>query len=310
MNSNFISLLLNDLISFKLKQIRKLLANECDLIYECKACRNIFRSLGNYISHKRIYCKTKFNSAHHFHFRDTHGTGGIGGGWEQDLSTIIQADLLEATAAAGPRVPVVNGGHVGGGANKPTKDLGSIISRLLRKEELNRAMNLSDYYDQAERKVAVEKALQTQPVLQLETVANSKMAVFQTVRESVVDATVTAGDSIKREVNEVHDLMRKDCIELGVDGKVKPPPSSSSSTDNKVQLIAVQKSTSMTVANTDEEGQKKCDICSATFVTEKMLKLHIKAKHIASTFVFPCQFCSETFLKPSAVIRHLINDHK
>lgn len=50
------------------EEIRKLLANECDLIYECKVCRNIFRSLANFISHKRVYCQATFNTSHHFHF--------------------------------------------------------------------------------------------------------------------------------------------------------------------------------------------------------------------------------------------------
>lgn len=49
-------------------QLKDLLSNECDLLYECKVCRNIFRSVANFISHKRVYCKEKFNSAIHSHF--------------------------------------------------------------------------------------------------------------------------------------------------------------------------------------------------------------------------------------------------
>lgn len=52
-----------------LLQIKKLLAHECDIIYECKVCRSIFRSLVNFISHKRLYCRDFFNTSHHFHFR-------------------------------------------------------------------------------------------------------------------------------------------------------------------------------------------------------------------------------------------------
>lgn len=37
-------------------QVKLLLNNECDIIYECKICKNLFRSLLNFISHKRIYC--------------------------------------------------------------------------------------------------------------------------------------------------------------------------------------------------------------------------------------------------------------
>lgn len=53
------------IISFQLKN---LLSNECDLLYECKVCRNIFRSLANFISHKRVYCKEKFKTSIHGNF--------------------------------------------------------------------------------------------------------------------------------------------------------------------------------------------------------------------------------------------------
>lgn len=58
-------MLLNEFVYFQLKD---LLSNECDLLYECKVCRNIFRSLANFISHKRVYCKEKFSSSLHSHF--------------------------------------------------------------------------------------------------------------------------------------------------------------------------------------------------------------------------------------------------
>lgn len=57
--------LFNQMIIFQLKD---LISNECDLLYECKVCRNIFRSLANFISHKRVYCTERFNSSLHGQF--------------------------------------------------------------------------------------------------------------------------------------------------------------------------------------------------------------------------------------------------
>ncbi|XP_071451893.1 uncharacterized protein [Hetaerina americana] len=39
------------------EEIRSLLSQECKVIYECRVCDNLFRSLANFLSHKRIYCK-------------------------------------------------------------------------------------------------------------------------------------------------------------------------------------------------------------------------------------------------------------
>lgn len=38
-------------------EVRSVLLNECNVLYECKVCRNLFRSLANLLAHKRIYCK-------------------------------------------------------------------------------------------------------------------------------------------------------------------------------------------------------------------------------------------------------------
>jgi len=49
------------------KEVREVLLNECTVIYECKVCFNLFRSLANFISHKRTFCKNKSNTVlHHF----------------------------------------------------------------------------------------------------------------------------------------------------------------------------------------------------------------------------------------------------
>lgn len=43
------------------EEVKSVLAYECDLVYECRVCRSLFRSLVNFISHKRTYCKEKFD---------------------------------------------------------------------------------------------------------------------------------------------------------------------------------------------------------------------------------------------------------
>ncbi|XP_055946369.1 uncharacterized protein LOC129976689 isoform X2 [Argiope bruennichi] len=39
------------------KEVKDLILNECNIIYECKICANLFRSLANFLYHKRCYCK-------------------------------------------------------------------------------------------------------------------------------------------------------------------------------------------------------------------------------------------------------------
>ncbi|CAF4812808.1 unnamed protein product [Pieris macdunnoughi] len=46
------------------EEVREILSNECNMIYECKVCTNLFRSLANFISHKRVYCAEKCSSVY------------------------------------------------------------------------------------------------------------------------------------------------------------------------------------------------------------------------------------------------------
>lgn len=271
---------------FLYPKVKRLLSHECDIIYECKVCRNMFRSLVNYISHKRVYCQYQFNPVIDFGF-------GKDGSLSQDLTTIVQAE--------NDYIKTSNGKH-------QDKDLGSIIERLVKKEQTNRMMKLNDFYEQVNKKLAQDEVVQKQHVIQLEQVPESNVAVYQTVKAE------NNGD-IKAEIDEVHELLMSDKNVLGPDGKI-------------VNL------SELPIFNNTLMQNFECDVCkwsnwcstarrkylkamilflfsgNSRFSTEKTLKLHIEAKHIPSTFVYQCPSCNKTFLRASAVIRHLTNDHK
>ena len=38
------------------KEVKRIVLEECNIIYECKECNNLFRSLANLVKHKRTYC--------------------------------------------------------------------------------------------------------------------------------------------------------------------------------------------------------------------------------------------------------------
>ncbi|KAK9505678.1 hypothetical protein O3M35_009673 [Rhynocoris fuscipes] len=46
------------------EEVISYLSHECSIIYECRVCLNLFRSVGNFISHKRIYCRKKYTDVH------------------------------------------------------------------------------------------------------------------------------------------------------------------------------------------------------------------------------------------------------
>lgn len=176
--------------------MRNLLSNECDIIYECKVCRNLFRSLANFISHKRVYCKATYCSSLQYGFHND------GNGFSQDLSTIVQAEEnFIGTAKNG---------------KNSEKDLSSIVERLIKREKASRLLKLSDFYEQINSKLTQEELLQQRHVqLHLDVVPESNVAVYQTVKNSKDDD----GDNIKAEVIEIQNISDKSHTILGPDGK-------------------------------------------------------------------------------------------
>uniref|UniRef100_A0A336LV41 CSON000751 protein n=1 Tax=Culicoides sonorensis TaxID=179676 RepID=A0A336LV41_CULSO len=279
-------------------EIRKLLANECDLIYECKVCRNIFRSLVNFISHKRVYCQTTFRSNHHFHFSNN-------GYIDQDISTIIQAE----------NEFIKNHEKSNGTKSRETenRDLSAIVERLIKKQKSKRESKLSDFYEQIEQKLLNQQHNQSNSenvngtsksnqisshkqsngistenniVLQLNAVPESSAAVYQTLK-------LSDNDNIRDEVNEVHEMLENNNVILDPNGKA-------------ISVSPVD----MAIAGTSKLPEFACEMCDERFSTEKTLKIHIAKKHIPSTVVHQCPSCTETFLTPGAVLRHLSNVHK
>lgn len=147
------------------------MSRECDLIYECKVCRNIFRSLTNFISHKRVYCRSSFNATDHFHFRDN-------GFQVQDISTIIQAEEEinnNPNGAAGALA----------GTDDKSKDLSGIVERLLWKQHQSRTSNLNDFYDQIQTSKKTQhddSSAHKSHTLKLNRVNDSDVAVYQSLQ--------------------------------------------------------------------------------------------------------------------------------
>lgn len=204
-------------------EIRHLLGRECDLIFECRVCRNIFRSLANFLSHKRIYCATRFSRQKHCHFREEPENGAQQQRLEADCTQIVQLEQDFAEA----RPTTVHG------AKGVMRDLSSVIERLRRRESATRAAVVPDFSlaDGDATMVLVEPKPEPKPepcvVLQLDRIAESTAAVFQTVRTAdmtTVDEPIACtADSIKTDVLELHFLQQTAPVAmLDEQGKAMP----------------------------------------------------------------------------------------
>lgn len=252
-----------------------MLANECDLIYECKVCRNVFRSLVNFISHKRIYCKDTFNSSVHFNF---HNDGRSG--YNQDLVTIVQAENDFISASKSSRCQ--------------EKDLSSIVERLAKRERANQMLKLSDFYEQVSSKLTQDEILQKKHVLQLDAVPESNVAVYQTIKTD-------SCDSIKTEISEINDLMDNENTVLGPDGKIVSTSVGDDAESESVFECEICKDKFFTQKTLKLHIETKhilstyvyqCPSCSKTFLQVKAVIRHLTNDH---KYVETCRFSAIVF---------------
>lgn len=265
-----------------------MLGAECDVIFECRVCRNIFRSLANFLSHKRVYCPQRFSRQQHCHFQAEPDALGNGNGnadddndrpavavrLDSDCTQIVQLERDFAEA----RPTMVHG------AKGTLRDLSSVIERLRRRESAVRAplprslMNGDgdgfgddNHVVDDDNKAAVAKSIasggNTVTLLQLDRIAGSTAAVFQTVRANVAAAAnagqpvaVTA-DSMKTDVAELHYLQQNGpLVVLTEEGKAMPAGPTPAAENAATTSVLAQAATATAAA----EGARKliaCDIC-------------------------------------------------
>lgn len=159
----------------------------------------MFRSLTNFISHKRVYCTEKCGQS-----RFNHLNNGSQAAFCQDVTTIVQAEQDFITT-------VRNGNRTN------VKDLNSIVDRLAKRERINRLMQLGDFYEQVTSKLTEEEVLKKNHALHLDRVPDTNVAVYQTFGEASGQPLT---DTMKTEMLEVRQLAEEKSAVLDEDGNV------------------------------------------------------------------------------------------
>ncbi|XP_059046068.1 uncharacterized protein LOC131841762 [Achroia grisella] len=255
------------------EELKNLLSSECDILYECKVCRNIFRSLANFISHKRIYCKETFNSSQHSQFVNPISTVNeilkikrLEEGYQQSLKEKNGTENMDMeTVEYEDRIPL-------------TKDLTTIMEKITKNKGIRQ--------NKLDQNVVLQK------------IAGSSVAVFQSIDYSEEKNF----DKMRAQVNELDEILSRDNAILQKDGKFKTQIAVPTDPDNVIQISDDE--------DNDTNSILKCKICDQQFSTQKTLKFHMKYKHLESRLVYPCPDCLEIFSTSWSVYRHLFKVHR
>ncbi|XP_032682114.1 zinc finger protein 800 [Odontomachus brunneus] len=285
---------ISKLLEDSTEEIKSILTYECDIIYECRICRSLFRSIVNLISHKREYCKEKFNITLH---KNTWNDLNM-------ISTIESAIDTCQTEQTIMKSNLTNDRILRSQVSKETckRDLTGVISALIKKQE--------DMRNNSSNKIKIENvttdASRNQHIY-LKSIATNSCAVYQTIKSPDTVANVDT-DLAAKEIMKLQNIMKQNNTTLEHKNYIK----------NKNQL---EKNDSPIQANPSNEGDKLpldrtlsnsliCAICNANFSTKKTLTFHVKTLHTSQRTCYTCPCCASTFANTWSVHRHLFKVHK
>ncbi|XP_023015680.2 uncharacterized protein [Leptinotarsa decemlineata] len=264
------------------EEVKNYIIYECEIMYECRICKSIYRSLANFILHKRNYCRDKFIPT-----ASNRMNCGI-----QDYAHSPRSpeatNVLKSGSLKTPKPPDT-------GEQVANKGLSPVIEKLKEKQEINQLTCeiLNTDLSKEESKGPVSSLSVPNNDFLLEEIATNNAAVFQTMLKTMSSKDLRKPDFMKSEVMEIHGILDSDEAVLGADGKI------CNFQTNRINSSPIIPKTELS-----------CTECNMKFSTKKTLVCHLRNKHNNSRLVYLCPDCKETYANAWGVFRHLFKFHR
>jgi len=201
-------------------EVKNFLLNETNLMYECKVCFSVFRSIANFIAHKRTFCKGRYNAMLHL-YQDKEGTDAT------DMQTVIidaepvecvvdqdkldmsdYAPSYELLKTSGILQDIYSGPVINGLLPANKSGLHKVVSKLKSKLDGTE----ESFYQNMERNFETNKPTQ---VVHLEPMYETENALVQSWK--YYEEGETIGEQY-RAWQEAEDAKKR--IKIGPDGQV------------------------------------------------------------------------------------------
>ncbi|EEB14868.1 hypothetical protein Phum_PHUM332850 [Pediculus humanus corporis] len=274
------------------QELQELLLNECTIIYECKICRNLFRSLANFISHKRIYCIKNFS-------------------FFPDETTKEEKEIVEENITESEKVNCNNEVNLTDAKVWLSSD--TIVPNNVKTEKnlkptsplkINRKCDIAKIADGLRQKTRKENLQSPEtwarPMFHLDVDekvmirrSHSQNHFFPSdnINNSFLNNFYQNGKKLNdRENLSIEKVSSCNEAVLQEDGKFRVTPQGTQLENNK------------------NLKNFTCTICKTHFITKQVLSRHVQIHH-KERICYPCPICRTFFPSPSSTYRHLSKDH-
>lgn len=308
-------------------EVRDLLFNECELILECRVCRQLFRSTANFLLHKRDFC-LEHACEQMLLFDATQITYR-----EEEEVVVVQEEVSEVnTDVKGSKMRTLQEclGKMAAEKEKQRLEKAPKLALALQKiannpnavyqervspghdldfdHSLHQEMELGNSSPACSSDMAAGTTTSDSPKSNSSDSADQHPHIKVTVKVAPCSkSSHNLSDSSKgstkrvRKVKKFSDEAAAAAPEA-TSGLVRVAPSVSTSSTLSSLLAGP--------ASGGHSGQVTCGECGAVFVSKKTLRVHIKTIHAVQRLLFPCPFCCMTFKQLCNASRHMITVHK
>jgi len=271
-------------------EVKNFLLNEINLMYECKVCFSVFRSIANLIAHKRTFCKGRYDAMLHL-YQDKEGTDAT------DMQTVIidaepvecvvdqdkfnmsdYAPSYELLKTSGILQDIYSGPVINGLLPANKSGLHKVVSKLKSKLDGTE----ESFYQNMERNFETNKPTQ---VVHLEPMYETENALVQSWK--YYEEGETIGEQY-RAWQEAEDAKKR--IKIGPDGQVtttKETIKLVTGPDGKTYSVKVPADAFVEVDGEESDAEEDtgynkypCPQCKKTFknkimkVYKHMVKVH------------------------------------
>lgn len=263
------------------REVKDILLNECSILFECKVCRNLFRSLPNLLAHKRIYCTE--------HLCETMSLStGLLSDATPEIVTVVPTPV-SAVAAKPLQEPVVRLTPIDGNPN-------AVFQKVLPQSDKPPAKEAQNIDDQSEQRI--------------ETCANPRKL------RSPGKSTDSGKLLNHGRLPEVPRLSTPTSVTTP-EGPASTGQPLQQEPDTTPQILHSPPSLATSSRASYLSGRNDCDLnkltclnCDTGYTSIKTLYLHMVSLHSKTRCYYPCPFCKTTFVQMWGVTRHLVTVHK
>ncbi|XP_037793079.1 uncharacterized protein LOC119588506 [Penaeus monodon] len=286
------------------KEVQNLILNECDVILECKVCNNLFRSVVNFLAHKRIYCQEEYADVRSLFHKDN-----VQGITSHSRTVVVEPEPPPDTPQHLQPDPSTSASNtltvpVRSGAQRSERRSGidSIARRLANKRKQHSLSSStytgsSDYYQRISEINNKRDKLSRDCSVVLEDIGGVANAMYQTY---VPPSKPSPVSTIRNLIDEVSEHEKGLTVAINENGEIMKTAA------GNVTNMEVEQ----TPSNADASKEIICRLCNTRFATQKTLSVHQRTQHGYERNIYCCPICQTTFLNILSVVKHLQKVHK